>query len=184
MSRGESFSRFNAGACSFLEADVGPVDEEDCAVGPCGDDAVYRVPWPQFGGDVAYCPYHLTRYRSSYREEFKRVQEHVDDDLSAFATRGDRFLTLDDVPTRIRGGRYRRVGLTELGYGLYEETNPDSNGLVTYVLVNRHLGYTDALRVPSERAGEFLDEFNTERGIHEWDPEARDALFGTGGDRR
>lgn len=107
MSHGQDFSRFNSAAQTSLEADVGPVEADaECAVGPCDDDAVYRVPWPQFGGDVAYCPYHLARYRNEYRDEWQRVQEHVDDDLFAFATRGDRFLSLADVPTKIRGGRF------------------------------------------------------------------------------
>lgn len=148
MSRGQNFLRFNAAGRSLLEADVGSVDDEDCQVGSCDDDADYRVPRPGLGGDVAYCPYHLARYRAEYPDEWERVQED-DDDLYAYATRGDRFLVLDDVPTKIRGGRYRRVGLTVLGSALYEQVQPDEDGLVTYVLVDRELEYQDALQVPA-----------------------------------
>lgn len=60
----------------------------------------------------------------------------------------------------------------------------DEDGLVTYVLVDRDLGYQDGLQVPSERAAEFLHEFHTERGIYEWDAEARGVLCGSKGGQR
>ena len=84
MSRGQDYSRFNASVRSALKPDLGPVDDEPCAVGACDDDAVYRVPWPQVGGDVAYCPYHLARYREQHPDLWERVEEAVDDDLSAY----------------------------------------------------------------------------------------------------
>lgn len=136
---GESFARFRAGIQDALETHVGPVENEPYAVDPCPDDAIYRVPWPAVGGDVAYWLCHLARYREQHPGLWERVQEATGDNLSAFATRGNRFLSLADIPTRIWGGRYRRVGLAEVGYALYEQTAPDENALVTAVPVNREL---------------------------------------------
>ncbi len=178
MSRGQDFARFNSAARAFLNPDVGPVEDEACAVGACPDAAVYRVPWPQFGGDVAYCSFHLARYRHDHPELFERVQETVDDDLSALATQGQRWLSLEAVPVRIRQGRYRRVGVTALGYALFEATEPDEDGRVTYVLVDRNLEYRDAIQVSSERSGAFLEDFDERRGFHEWDQDVLEALRG------
>jgi hypothetical protein len=80
MSRGQDFARFNAGARAFLEPDIGPAEDEDC--GACDNLAVYRVPWPSVG-DVAYCSDHLARYREQHPKLWNRVEEAVDEDLSA-----------------------------------------------------------------------------------------------------
>jgi len=92
MSRGKQFPQFNAAARDWLEADVGVVDNPStsCGVGACDEPAVYRVPWHSVGGDIAYCSYHLARYRELHPELFERVQAAVNEDLTALATRGDR----------------------------------------------------------------------------------------------
>jgi hypothetical protein len=180
VSRGRDFTRFNAGARQFLSPDIGPVEAEDCSVGACVDAAVYRVPWPSIG-DVAYCSHHLARYRYHHPDCFERVQEHVDEDLTALATRGNRWLALEEVPERIRGGRYRRVGVTARGYALFESVEPDTDGCVTYVLVDRDLSHTASIRVPSDRSGEFLETFDQRRGFFEWENDIRNAVSGIGG---
>lgn len=178
---GESYAQFNAAARDYLDGDIGPAEDQDCAVGACEIAAVYRVPWPQFGGDVEYCPYHLARYRHEHPELWEQLQDAVDEELSAFATRGDRFLDLEDVPKQIRAGRYRRVGLTARGYGLFVETEP-SDSEVRYVLIDRALeDYLDSLPVPANRTGPFLQAFEQRRGFHAVDPQFRDLLFGGDG---
>ncbi len=178
MSRGQGFASFNSVARGFLTPDVGPVEDEDCGVANCEDGAVYRVPWPQFGGDVAYCPFHLARYRDQYPDIFERVQAAVDEDLTALATRGQRWLSIEEVPVRIRQGRYRRVGVTARGFALFEATEPDEDGQVTYVLVDRNLDYRDAIQVSSEQCGAFLEDFDDRRGFFEWDQDVLEALRG------
>lgn len=178
VSRGQDFSRFNASARSYLEPEVGPVEDPDqgCEVGACDESAVYRVPWPNFGGDIAYCGFHLARYRHEHGELWERFQGAPVDDPDEFACRGQQFLALGEVPEKIRGGRYRCVALTQLGLALYEQTTPD-DGVVTYVLVDRSPEYDDALRVEADRASEFLHDFDRRRGVYERQPDVREALY-------
>ena len=176
MSRGERFSQFNARARSFLEANVGAVDDEPCGIGPCEGDALYRVPWPSVGGDIAYCSYHLARYEELHPELFERVQEAVDEDLTAHATRGHRFLTFDDVPETLFNEQFVAIALLGTGNALYEEDDPDDS--VTYVVVDRSLEEDSRTEVARDRAGEFLREVESDLGVHEWDDGVRAALYG------
>lgn len=93
MSRGR-FPQFNAAARSWLEADVGPVDDEPCGVGPCDEDVVYRVSWPSVGGDVAYCGFHLARYlgRDLFGHGIGRLKDRDDPDFE----KGDQRLVRDE----------------------------------------------------------------------------------------
>jgi len=176
MSRGRNFARFNAGARSTLEADVGPVDDESCGVDPCDSDAVYRVPWPQFGGDIAYCPYHLARYRHQHPDLWERLQQAVDDELSALATRGDRFFTLNGVPGKLFDEEFVAIALLATGEALYEEVDPDD--LVLYLTVDRSLEETSRTEVARDRAGEFLTDLEQDLGVHEWADDVEAALYG------
>ena len=168
MSRGERFSRFNAGVRSALKADLGAVDHEECGVSPCERDAVYRVPWPVVGGDIVYCPYHLARYRALHPDLFERVQEAVDEDLTALATRGDQFLTFDDVPDRINveGVEFVAVALLATGNALFEEASPDDT--VVYIVVDRCLEENGRTEVARTHAGEFLRDIENRLGVHQW----------------
>jgi len=176
MSRGESFSRFTAGIQSALEVDLGPVQDEPCAVDPCPDGAVYRVPWPAVGGDVAYCPYHLARYRVEHPDLWSAVQEAVDEDLTKFATRGDRFLTLGAIPETLFDESFRSVALLATGYALYEEREPETT--VEYRKVDRRLVNRDSHELQRGTAGEFLVDVENEIGVHEWVPDVEATLYG------
>lgn len=178
MSRGERFSRFNAAAQSFLEADVGAVDDEDCGVGPCEGTAVYRVPWPEMGGDIAYCDYHLARYRELHPNLFERVQAAVDEDLTALATRGDRFLTFEGIPDRIDVDDvdFVAVALLATGEALFEEADPDEG--VTYIAVDRSLETQSSVTIPRKHAGEYLEEVQRRLGVHAWADDVEAALYG------
>jgi hypothetical protein len=176
MSRGERFSQFNARARSFLEADVGPVDDEPCGIGPCEDDAVYRVPWPSVGGDIAYCGYHLARYREQHPDLFDRVQEAVDEDLTAYATCGHRFLTLDDVPETLFDEEFVAIALLATGRALYKEDDPGET--VTYIAVDRTLEEESSIEVARSQAGDFLREVESSLGVHEWDDAVAEQLLG------
>lgn len=186
MSRGRNFARFNAGARAALTTDVGPVDEasaQACGCEPCDLNALFRVPWPHFGGDVAYCGYHLARYRAEHPDLFRQVADAFPC-LGSLTTRGDRFVDLDEVPPKIRAGYYRRVGLDQLGHAIYESVEPDANGRVLYLEVDRTLDYQDARRVDAEQAGTFLRWLDDHRGIYAWDPDVHEALYGSGGEGR
>jgi hypothetical protein len=176
MSRGERFSQFNSAARSFLEADVGAADDEPCGIGPCEDDAVYRVPWHSVGGDIAYCGYHLARYRKQHPDLFDRVQEAVDEDLTAHATRGQRFLSFDDVPETLFDEEFVAVALLATGNALYEEDDPGKT--VTYIVVDRTLEEDSTIEVTRDRAGEFLREVESRLGVHEWDDDVAEKLLG------
>ncbi len=178
MSRGERFQRFNAGARDWLETDVGPVDDPDtsCGVSPCEADPVYRVPWHSVGGDIAYCSYHLARYRELHPDLFERVQDAVDEDLSALATRGDRFLTFDAVPESLFNEEFIAVALLATGHALYEEDDPDE--IVEYRTVDRRLEEVSSTEAARGRAGEFLHDIEEELGVHEWADEIEAALYG------
>lgn len=181
MSGGE-FHAFNGAARDYLEPDVGPVESGDCeGASACDDEAVYRVPWPAFGGDVALCPYHLARFRRQRGDAWAEVEAAEVPDPNEYVTRGDRFVALEELPPKVRDGDFRRVGLTQLGYGLYEAAEPDDEGRVTYLLVDRKLDALDTLRVSRDRAGEFLETFDSRRGIFAWDDDVLESLRGGGG---
>jgi len=160
--------RFNAAARSILEADVGPVEggSVSCGVGPCEESAVYRVPWPAMGGDVAYCGYHLARYRHQNPELWDRVQDAVDEDLTKFATRGNRFLTFEDVPERLFEADFQAVALLVDGTALFVEVEPDETGVVR--AVDRSLESVHEREIPVGALAEFLQWVEEEIGVHIW----------------
>ncbi len=172
------FQRFNGGVRNALEADIGPVDDPhaSCGVDPCEDAPVYRVPWPQFGGDVAYCGYHLARYRGQHPELFERVQAAVNEDLTAYATRGDCFLTFDEVPEQLFDEEFVAIALLATGHALYEEADPEE--LVEYRTVDRRLLERSTTEAARERAGEFLRDLEQRLGVHAWSDDALAALYG------
>jgi len=151
MSRGKQFPQFNAAARDWLEADVGVVDNPStsCGVGACDEPAVYRVPWHSVGGDIAYCSYHLARYRELHPDLFDRVQAAVDEDLTTHATRGDRFLTFEEVPEQLFDQTFVAIGLLATGHALYEEADPDE--LVEYRTVDRRLDAQSSTEVAREQ---------------------------------
>jgi len=163
---GQSFARFNAAARQFYEPDIGLTgdDDEGCSIGPCEDDAVYRVPWPT-GGEVAYCPYHLARYRALYPELWDAVQEAIDDDLSAYATQGDRFLTFEDIPETLFSEDFRAIALLTDGRALYEREHEDT---VIFRAVDRSLEDPTEREVDREHLDAFVDWVEHEIGVHCW----------------
>ncbi len=176
MSRGQGFQQFNAAARSFLDVDVGPVDDEPCAIGPCETQAVYRVPQHSVGGDAPYCPYHLARYREQHPEIWDGLQAAVNDDLSAYATRGNRFLTLREVPETLFDEAYRAIALLVCGNALYELDNPEET--VAYRVLDRRLAVRDSHELHREQAGEFLRWVEAHIGVHEWAEDVDAALYG------
>jgi len=176
MSRGQDFARFTSGLGAALEVDIGAVDDEPCAVGPCDSEAVFRVPWPSVGGDVAFCSFHLARYRARHPDLWERVQNAVGDDLSAHATRGNRFLTFDEIPQQLFDGEFEAIALLATGEALFEEIDPDQE--VSYRTVDRRLEETDRITLSLENAGEFLEWISQERGVHHWNEDVEDALLG------
>lgn len=178
MSRGAGFHNFSGGVRAALEVDIGPVEDEPCEVGPCNSSAVYRLPWPVIGGDIACCAFHLARYRDQHPELYQHVQEHANEDLDDLATVGDRFLHWDEVPPRIRAGDFRRVLLDDLGYALFEAVRPREDGGVVYLLVKRSLDTVDAKVVHRSKAGEFIGAYRSERGVYAIDDDVEAALFG------
>jgi len=166
VSRGQDFASFNAAARYFLEADIGVVEDGDCAVDACEDTAIYRVPWPSMGGDVAYCGYHLARYRHQNPDLWERLQDVVDEELSRFATRGNRFLTFEDVPERLFGARFQAVALLVDGTALYIEVEPDVTGIVR--AVDRSLETVHEREISVDALREFLAWVEEEIGVHTW----------------
>lgn len=162
------FQRFNAAARFFLEANPVPVDDPSvsCAVGPCEDAPVYRVPWPHVGGEVEYCPYHLARYRSEHPDLWERVQNVVDEDLSKFATRGNRFLTFDEVPETLFDDEFQAVALLVDGNALYLEVDPEETG--TLRRVDRSLEYIQERVIGVDSLGAFLEWVEDTVGVHDW----------------
>ncbi len=74
MSRPDS-QPWYSGAHRALVPEVGPVDEHGlCECGHCDREQSYRLPWPEIGGDVAYCGYHVARYRHHDRELRERIR--------------------------------------------------------------------------------------------------------------
>jgi len=176
VSRGEDFARFTSGIGAALEVEIGAVDDEPCAVGPCDSDAVYRVPWPSVGGDVAYCEFHLARYRARHPELWDRVQDAADEDLTAYATRGDRFLTFDEVPETLFDEKFVAIALLTNGHALYEEDDPDET--VVYLTVDRRLEIDSRKQIARSVAGELLSWVEETHGVHEWADDALAALYG------
>lgn len=171
-----------SGAHRALEPEVGPVDEHGlCECGHCDREQRYRLPWPEVGGDVAYCGYHVARYRHHNRELWERLRsldEVEDPDVHAVA--GDRFLTLDEVPEEISvdGERMRRVALGVDGWALFDSAEPDDDGTVRFVTVDRNLEPRESVEISRSSAGEFLNWFREHEGVHDLDPDARRALYG------
>ncbi|WP_200531965.1 hypothetical protein [Halorubrum sp. LN27] len=172
---------------SELEPDVGAVDTDDACEQSdhCDREQQYRVPWPNFGSDVALCDYHLARYRDLNPEIWGRVRglDGVEDP-DKYAVIGSRFLTLDEVPEEISvdGEKMRRVALGVDGLALFDSAEPDDDGTVRFRTIGRDLEPRETVEVPKEHAGGCLDWYRTEEGVHELDPDARDALFGGGPD--
>lgn len=168
-----------------LEPDVGAVNVDDsCEQSDhCDRDQQYRVPWPQIGGDVALCDYHLARYRQLNPEIWERVRD-LDgvDDPDMYAVVGDRFLTLDEIPETIGvdGEKMRRVALGVDGFALYDSAEPHDDGTVRFSTVSRDLEARETVEVALGRGHEFLGWYRAEEGVHDLDPDARDALFGGG----
>ncbi|WP_049980289.1 hypothetical protein [Halolamina rubra] len=176
MSRGR-FPQFNAAAQSFLEAEIGPVGPSvSCGVGACNADAVFRVPWHSVGGDIAYCGYHLARYRAHHPELFERVQAAVEEDVTAHATRGARFLTFEEVPEQLFEEQFVAIALLASGHALYEEADPGE--LVAYRTVDRGLETQSSTEVARQHAGEFLQDVEHRLGVHAWSDDALAALYG------
>ncbi|WP_281195811.1 hypothetical protein [Halorubrum sp. F4] len=167
---------------SNLRPDVGPVDKHAlCETGHCDRKQRYRVPWPQFGSDVALCDFHLARYRHINPEIWGRIRALDDvEDPDRYAVIGNRFLTLDEVPEEIAvdGEKMRRVALCVDGWALFDSAEPDDDGTVRFVTVNRGLEPRESIEIHRSSGGEFVDWFRQHEGIHELDPEARRALHG------
>ncbi|WP_323190433.1 hypothetical protein [Halostella sp. PRR32] len=163
---------------SELTPDVGPVDDEDETCSNCPEDAVYRVPWPYFGGDTAYCAYHLARYRALRLDIWRQLRDTGVPDPEDFATREERFVEFDDLPPKILGGEFRRIALDITGQGLYEQTQPDEDDHVAYVRVDRTLSEGDRIRVHRSGTGQFLGWFRETIGWHAVDDDVRWALQG------
>jgi len=156
----------------------GAVDDPStsCGVGACNEPAGYRVPWHSVGGDIAYCSYHLARYRELHPDLFDRVQAAVDEDLTTHATRGDRFLTFEEVPEQLFDQTFVAIGLLATGHALYEEADPDE--IVEYRTVDRRLDAQSSTEVAREHAGEFLRDVEQRLGVHAWSDDALAALYG------
>jgi hypothetical protein len=163
---------------SELKPDVGPVEDDDGDCRHCDEDAVYRVPWPHFGGDAAYCSYHLARYRQLRPETWAQIRDLDVDDPVNCAAREQRFLLWDEVPPKIRDGAFHRVALSTKGHALYELTRPDEDDRVTYLTVDRTLDEQDSIRVPRSRAGEFLTWYRETVGWHAVSEDVEWALYG------
>lgn len=160
-----------------LEPDVGPVEGEECEA-RCDEDAVYRVPWPHIGGDVAYCGYHLACYKHDQPEIWDRVRSGPYPDPQKYVEVGNRFISLDEIPEKIRSETFRRICLDHEGYALFESSEPDDEGYVTYIRVDKTLGAFERNRVRKEISGELLGWYQQEIGWRHLDPEVQEALFG------
>lgn len=182
----EERSAFEKRTLSNLEPDVGAVDGHDlCECGHCDRPQEYRVPWPQIGGDVAYCDYHLARYRENHPEIWERVRAlDIVDDPDIYAVVGRRFVSLDEVPSEISvdDEKMRRVALGVDGWALFDSAEPDQDGSVRFVTVDRDLEPRESVEINRSDAGEFVNWFRRHEGIHALDPDARDALHGGGPD--
>ena len=165
-----------------LEPDVGTVDTDDACEQSdhCDREQQYRVPWPNFGGDVALCDYHLARYRQLNPEIWERVRD-LDgvDDPDVYAVVGDRFLTIDEVPETISvsGEKMRRVALGVDGLALFDSAEPDEDDTVRFRTVGRDLEARESVEVELGRGHELLGWYRTEEGVHDLDPDAHHAQF-------
>jgi hypothetical protein len=160
-----------------LEPDVGSVDGDVKCGGRCEEAAVYRVPWPHIGGDVAYCGYHLACYKHDHPEIWARIRSGPFDDPEDYTEIGDRFISFDEIPTKLRDETMRRVCLDHEGYALFESVRPN-DGEVTYTRVDRTLNEIESRSVRRGATGEFLGWFLQETGWRQLDDEVREALFG------
>ncbi|MDB2246576.1 hypothetical protein PM015_17995, partial [Halorubrum ezzemoulense] len=132
-----------------LEPDVGPVDDGDCGIGQCDREATYRVAWPHFGSDEALCPFHLCRFRAHHGEVWRQMRELDVEDPDVHAVRGQRFVTLDEVPEEIavEGEKMRRVALGVDGWALFDSAEPDEDGTVRFVTVDRNLEHRESVEI-------------------------------------
>lgn len=178
VSRGHGYAEFTSGLRSELAVDLAEVEDPSasCGASTCEENPVYRVPWPSVGGDVAYCSYHLARYREQHPELWARVEEVVDEDITAFATQGDRFLTFENVPETLFGDEFRAIALLVTGHALFEELEPGK--IVEYRTVDRRLEEQDSHTVQRGSAGEFLQDVEETIGVHNWAPDVEGALYG------
>lgn len=168
MSRGRGYAEFSSGLRSELAVDLGEVEDPSasCGASACEENPVYRVLWPSVGGDVAYCSYHLARYRTQHPDIWERVQHVVDDDLSKFTTRGNRFLTFEDLPQTLFDNGFRAAALLVDGSGLYVEVEPEETGTIRRV--NRSLEVEQEREIDVDALGEFLAWVEENVGVHTW----------------
>lgn len=177
----ESREAFEKRTRSDLRPDIGVVENETCECRNCDEDARYRVPWPAFGGDVAYCGYHLARYRGDNPEIWCRLRDlDAVEDPDRYAVRGDRFLTLKDVPDQVAvdGEVMNRVALGVDGLALYDSAEPDSDGTVRFATVDRRLEAVESIAVDRSDAGDLVRWYRDHEGVHRIDPDARASLYG------
>ena len=176
---------FEARTRASLRPDVGPVEEHGlCETAHCDREQRYRVPWPVIGGDVAYCAYHLARYRAINPEIWERVRDlDAVDDPDEYVGVGRRFVTLDEIPEEVAvdGERMRRVALGVDGWALFDSAEPDDDGTVRFATVDKDLEPRESVSIDRSSAGEFVSWFREHEGIHDLDPDARDALHGGDG---
>ena len=126
---------------------------------PVDREQKYRLPWPQIGGDVSYCEYHLARYRENHPEIWERVRTLEDvEDPDVYAVIGSRFLTLDKVPEEISvdGEKMRRVALSVDGCALFDSAEPDEEGTVRFVTVDRSLDPRDVCGLQHQASRETV----------------------------
>lgn len=147
-------------------AAVGPVENVECAIRCCSEPAVYRVPWPAAGSSVALCGYHLARHRAQHPAHWAHLEAAVDDELSVYATRGDRFLTFEAVPETLFEKQFRAIALLVDGTGLYPEQDVEDVGTVR--AVDRSLQITNEVEVAVEDLPGFLGWVETHIGVHSW----------------
>lgn len=179
MSRPDS-QPWYSGAHRALEPDVGPVDDgSPCGIGQCDREATYRVAWPHFGSDEALCPFHLCRFRAYHGEVWSQMRELDVEDPDAHAVRGQRFVTLDEVPDQIAidGERMNRVALGVDGLALFDSAEPD-DGTVLFATVNRRLEPVESREIARSQAGRFVSWYRDHEGVYRWDPDAQAALYG------
>lgn len=162
-----------------LEPDIGPVEDAECGTGHCDQDAVYRVAWPNFGGDQPLCPFHLCRFRAEHTEIWEQMRGLDVDDPDEYAVRGTCFVSIDEVPDQISadGERMNRVALGVDGLALFDSAEPDE-GSVRFVTVDRRLDVVESKEVDRSRAGAFVSWYRDHEGVHRWDPDAQAALYG------
>lgn len=110
--------------------------------------------------------YYIARYRAQHPELWARLQVAVEEELSVYATRGDRFLTFQDVPETLFGGEFCAAALLVDGTALYLET--DVTDAVIIRAVNRSLDVVQEVEVKAESLEAFLGWIETTIGGHTW----------------